>query len=374
MATDDVLNADPTVSPGRDRYVDFLRAASLFVVVMWHWVFTVVIWHGGPHLSNPIGTTHALWALTWVLQVMPVFFFVGGFAHLTTWESVERAGGGYGEFVSRRLRRLLVPASLCLAAAGAVWVVLSVTAPGVHWVTRGVVLVLSPLWFLGIYVGLVLLTPLAVRLHRVGGEVVPVVLAGGAGLVDILRFHYHVHDIELVNMLLVWGLAHQLGFFWRRLTAAPRRTAWCLTLGGFFGLLGLTNMGIYPRSMVGVPGEAISNMGPPTLCIVALALFQIGIVLLVRERVTAWLARPKPQRLTAWAGARAMTVYLWHFPGFAVAYGLIRLAGMHTPERTTLVWWEQRPLWAVAPAICIVPLVLAFRGFEVRRQPAVAVV
>src|SRR5579864_6012542 len=85
--------ASAPVPSSRDRYMDGLRALSLLVVVAWHWVFTVISWHHGPHAGNPIGSAPGLWALTWGLQVMPLFFFVGGFAHLRTWESVERSGG-----------------------------------------------------------------------------------------------------------------------------------------------------------------------------------------------------------------------------------------------------------------------------------------
>ncbi len=70
----------------RDRYVDFLRAFSILVVVVWHWVFTVVWWaDDGPHASNPIGSTFGLWFVTWFLQVLPLFFFVGGYATLQGW-------------------------------------------------------------------------------------------------------------------------------------------------------------------------------------------------------------------------------------------------------------------------------------------------
>ena len=50
---------------------------------------------------------------------------------------------------------------------------------------------------------------------------------------------------------------------------------------GFAGLVGLTNMGLYPRSMVGTTSAAdrFSNMGPPTLPIVALLVFQVGLVI-----------------------------------------------------------------------------------------------
>lgn len=163
-----------------------------------------------------------------------------------------------------------------------------------------------------------------------------------------------------------------MGFFWDRLIAAPRRFAWCLTLGGFFALIGLTNMGLYPKSMVGVPGEAISNMAPPTLCIVALTLFQVGVVLLLRDAITRWIDRPRAQRLLGLASSKAMTVYLWHCPGFALAYALLTVAGFSIPQKTDTAWWLQRPLWALAPALCTIPLVLAFSRFEKRRSPSKA--
>jgi peptidoglycan/LPS O-acetylase OafA/YrhL len=228
-------------------------------------------------------------------------------------------------------------------------------------------LVLSPLWFLGIYVGLVVVTPLAVRLHRAAGDVGLVSLLAAAVSVDVLRFGAHVPGIAMANLAIVWGFCHQLGFRWRTLTALPRRTAWGFALVGFAGLVVLTNLGVYPRSMVGVPGEAISNMGPPTVCILALALLQVGIVLLVRERMTAWLQRPRPQRFTTWAGTRSMTVYLWHFPAFAGGYALFVALGHHVPDHPSLAWWVERPLWALVPAAIVAPVVAGFRRFEVHQ-------
>lgn len=352
----------------RDGYVDLLRAVSLLVVVAWHWVFSVIVWRpDGPHASNPIGTTHGLWALTWILQVMPVFFWVGGFVHRHTWESVERVGGGYGDFLRRRLGRLLPPAAVCLGVVAALRLAAGLVVPDVGWVTRGLVLMVSPLWFLGVYVVMVAATPLAVRAHRAGGEVVLVVLAGVATMVDLARFRFGVEGVELANLVVVWGLAHQLGFFYDRLVAAPRRVGWSLFLGGLFALMALTNMGLYPRSMVGVPGEAISNMGPPTLCIVALTVLQVGLATLIRPAALRWMGRDGARRFVAWAGANAMTIFLWHLAGYAVAYGLLRLVGVDAPQSTTWSWWAQRPLWALAPALATAPLVAAFHRFESRR-------
>jgi fucose 4-O-acetylase-like acetyltransferase len=98
----------PTAGSARDDFIDLCRAFSLLIVVIWHWVFTIVVWReGGPSANSPLGFTDNLWILTWFLQVMPVFFFVGGHAHLQLWTKLR--GGPHGQFVLGRLRRLLVP-------------------------------------------------------------------------------------------------------------------------------------------------------------------------------------------------------------------------------------------------------------------------
>jgi len=356
--------APTAASRSRDPFMDGLRALSLFVVVAWHWVFTVISWQHGPHAGNPIGSAPGLWALTWVLQVMPLFFFVGGFAHLRAWESVERAGGGYATFCRRRLGRLLKPAALCVGAVVAVRVAAGAIFPSVTWLGSAFTLVLSPLWFLCVYVVLVCLAPLGIWMHRRHGALVPVLLAAAACLVDVARFHGHVPVVAWLNFVFVWAFAHQLGFFWERLAAAPRRVALALAGGGLLGLVALTNIGLYPKSMVGVPGEAFSNMGPPTICILALCLLQAGVVALVRPAACRWLERPQARRLVEWATRRSMTVYLWHFVGFSVAYAALWVVGLHAPQTPGGLWWLERPLYVLVPAMVTVPMVRAFSRFD----------
>ena len=103
---DALVDATPAT---RDRVVDFLRAASICVVVLWHWSLSITHWNADYALvmPNPIGYVPGKWALTWVLQVMPVFFFVGGYANLAGWEAVIRDGGGAVRFLGARIRRLL---------------------------------------------------------------------------------------------------------------------------------------------------------------------------------------------------------------------------------------------------------------------------
>jgi peptidoglycan/LPS O-acetylase OafA/YrhL len=61
-----------------------------------------------------------------------------------------------------------------------------------------------------------------------------------------------------------------------------------------------------------------------------------------------------------------MSVYLWHFPAFAVAYGLVGLAGISVPQRASAGWWLQRPLWVLAPMTVTWFLLRTFRRFEHR--------
>jgi fucose 4-O-acetylase-like acetyltransferase len=345
----------------REPYLDGLRAFSLLVVVLWHWVFTVIVWKAdGPHASNPIGSTTGLWLLTWLLQVMPVFFFVGGYVHLRGVQATRAR-----TFVARRLRRLLLPALVSVGVALAVRGAAELVQPDVGWLDRALLLVLSPLWFLFIYAMLVLIAPAAAWLHRRAGEAGLVAMIGAVAWVDLARFHYDIGWTAWLNWVLVWATVHQAGFFYERLRDASPRAHAAVAIAGAGALSVLTNMGLYPRSMVGVPQESISNMGPPTLCILGLAAFQIGVVLLLRPAVTAWLRRPGPNRALDWANRMAMPVFLSHAWGFALAYGLLRLAGVHAPEDTSWGWWAQRPLWAAAPLAATVLLV----GALARRRP-----
>jgi hypothetical protein len=136
---------------------------------------------------------------------------------------------------------------------------------------------------------------------------------------------------------------------------------------GFAGLVGLTNMGLYPRSMVGTTSTAdrFSNMGPPTLPIVALLTLQVGLVVAYREHILRFAQRPEMQRFMTWLSANAMPLFLWHTVGFALFYGLMRMV-TEVPEEPNLMWWVTRPLWVIGPALMTLP----FLALTKRLRPA----
>jgi hypothetical protein len=270
--------------------------------------------------------------------------------------------------VAGRAKQLGVPALVLISFVVAVAVVAANLHAGPdRWLPRGVALVLSPLWFLAVYLMLVATVPVWDRLDRRWGELVPLGLVAAAMGIDVIRFRSHHPEVAWFNMVFVWGACHQVGWSWDRLRQAPRRFGHALMLIGFASLLGLTNMGLYPRSMVGTTSAAdrFSNMGPPTLPILALCCAQVGLVVANRERILKAAARPRMRRFTTWLSANAMPIFLWHTVGLASFYALARTV-VDIPESATGWWWLSRPLWIVGPALATAPLLAATR----RLRPA----
>ena len=192
-------------------------------------------------------------------------------------------------------------------------------------------------------------------------------LVGLAAVFDVLRFSHKIGWAAWVNFLVIWGLAHQFGFFYDRLVQAPKRIGWMFFWGGLFSMVALTNMGLYPRSVVGVPGEAFSNMGPPTLTIVGLILLQIGLVLILREWTLNKLSTSQPWRkLFGWVKANSLPLYLLHSTGMAIAISASFLLFKYVPpDKPTAEWWLTRPVWLAAAAIATWPFLAAFKRITI---------
>lgn len=365
---DEATTAPSTAPSERDRFIDFVRAFSLLVVVAWHWVFTIIVWRdNGPYATNPIGFTRGLFVATWLLQVMPLFFFVGGFAHEKAWLAAPKDRTLW-RFARDRAVTLARPA-LVLAA---VWWLIGTTVVflwDVDGMDRTVRLILSPLWFLCVYVLLIALFPLAYQLHQRFGGIVLVWGAGLAAVIDVARFAHDEEWVAWFNMIVVWGLCHQLGFFWSWLVAAGRQAAWMLTWAGLFGLVALVGSGLYPGSMVGVPGERVSNMAPPTLCIVALVMFQAGMALLLRPWVLERLETSRRWAVTNTVINRfSLPLFLFHSTGMALWAGfghfVLDNRAMREPDAT---WWLTRPFAFLGPLAATLPIILLLGRKRPRR-------
>lgn len=356
-------------STTRDPFIDFVRGFSLLVVVAWHWCFTIILWRDdGPHATNPIRFTDGLWTATWLLQVMPLFFYVGGFSNLMAWRRKQLRGASVGRFVWGRVKQLAIP-SLALAITWAVLGSLAAREFDIDWTRRGVILVISPLWFIVAYLVIILLFPLFLRLHESADALALVWLAGLAWLVDVTRFKHDMFELGFVNMILVWGFCHQLGFFYERLLA--RRTAWMLVSAGLLALVALVYSDTYPGSMVGVPGERFSNMGPPTMCIVALVVFQAGLSSLLRPWVVRRLAESETWRgFGSTINRFSMPLFLFHTTGLVLAMFIGSKFGFYDTREPTVRWWVFRPVSFIGPLICTLPVIYLFGRRWVKEQPS----
>jgi hypothetical protein len=306
---------------------------------------------------------------------MPVFFFVGGFSHATACASVRRRGGRYADFVRSRAGRLLRPTAVFVA----VWLALALLIE-LAGADRGVLriatrVVAQPLWFVGVYLGIVALAPAMLRLHERCGRwapAVPVTLVAAAGLVDVARLAYDVPLIGYLNLAFVWLAVHQAGFLYADCRLDGRRPALALALGGLAATVLLTAVGPYPTSMVGMPGEKVSNMSPPTLALAACAGWLIGLVLVLRRPVSRWLARPGVWRSVVTANRLAMTAFLWHLTAMFAATAATLAIGIPQPAVGSGTWWLVRPLWIGGLLALTAALVLAFRRADRPRPVSVS--
>ncbi|MEE1938476.1 acyltransferase [Streptomyces sp. TRM 70361] len=366
----------------RDRYIDLLRVASLGTVVLGHWLMAAVTaGSGGPDgarvtVDNLLAVVPELQPATWLLQIMPVFFLVGGFSHALSHRSLDRrlppGTPRYPAFLRARLQRLLRPTMVFTAVWCAAALAVRFTGrDGPLWDTAAR-LVTQPLWFIGVYLALVALTPPMLRLNARYGWGVFAALVWGAAMVDLLRFAAGMPYVEFLNLALVWLAVHQLGILRADGRLGPdRRVPAALALGGLASAAALVAWGPYPLSMVGMSGEPVGNMSPPTLALLCHAAWLVGAVELLRAPAARLLARPRVWRAVVAANGVAMTAFLWHLTALFGVYGLLLALGLPLPAPASAAWWAWAPVRIGAAALLTALLVAVFRRFE--RPAATAV-
>ena len=230
-----------------------------------------------------------------------------------------------------------------------------------------------PTWFLAVYLMVILAVPWTYRLWRSLGLGSVALLALIAVLLDAAAFGAFgdgVPWLRWLNYGFVWAAVHQLGYAWR----AERLTRWrALTIGagGLAALLGLVHLGPYPISMVGVPGQAISNSLPPTIALLALGMFQGGLLLAVEGSARRWLADRRVWAATVLVNAKIMTLFLWHSTVMVLLLGaLVALGGPGLGiEPATGIWWWSRIPWVALLAVLLIPFLAAFGRFERAPRP-----
>ncbi|MEV0714624.1 acyltransferase [Asanoa sp. NPDC050611] len=337
----------------RDSGIDAIRAIAIAGVVLGHWLVTALVVgdDGALHVQSPLAALPAMQPISWLLQTLGLFFLAGGYAAAASAAkrradraAVRRpgdngalAGAGHhraglrAALVDRRSpagrlgragagrshaesswRRFRVPRRLS-ALAGPVAALLGLLSlaltagalAGVPEETLRTVgkLVVSPLWFLLPFLVLTaLVTPIA-RLVRRCGPLPLAAVATGVVLAADLGFGFLP-----TTLVAAWAVPFVLGVALAQGRLAGRATGWALLAGGAVTIVVLVLAAGYPASAVGVPGAGRSNLDPPSLAAVALAVAQAGAAILLLP----WLRRLGTRRAVRALNGGALHVYLWH--------------------------------------------------------------
>ena len=361
--------------------MDLYRVVALMLIVIGHWIAASLTFRDGTFWrENPLVELPWTQWLTWVFQVVPVFFVVAGYASAVSWtRRSDTSGSGRQPWLRHRLTRPLGPTALYVAFALVVVAVLRWSGVGGSDLDFGAWAVAMHLWFLGIYVLVVALTPVAMAAHRRWGLWVPAGLALAVAAVDVATIGAHLSHVGFLNYLLPWAVLYQLGIAWQGGMLRGRQPV-LLACGSAIVLALLVAVGPYPVSMIGVPGAALNNTSPPNLAILAIGAAQAGFVLAIAPAVNRALNSPRRQRLRvalAVANDNVMALYLWHM----VPVVILALVGYPTgllphPVLGTAAWWLFRLEWVgMLAVLASVELALLWwgRAFFAAPLPTVGV-
>ncbi|WP_179471746.1 acyltransferase family protein [Mycolicibacterium vinylchloridicum] len=310
-------------SPDRDRAIDVIRIGSLLGVVVGHTVMaTSIITDGVLHWDNLLTTSPVFQAATWIFQIMPLFFFAGAAASMASW----RADVSWGQWLMKRCARLFRPVFYYLTFwAVALTVLRQVLPPHVYDPVAGVSTQL--LWFLGAYVLMLAAMPLLARIttaaHLVTGVTV-VYLA--VATVDAVRLTIPGWQALGFANLAVWLIPGMFGVAYRR--GLLHRSG---TLPAALAMLAvnvaLVTLGPYSLSLVGIEGQRLTNMSPPSLLLAGHAIMMCCLIIAAIPAIGRWARQPRVWWLTAIGNSGAMTLYLWHMPALLGVHLLFDVTG-----------------------------------------------
>lgn len=345
----------------RDLTLDLARVVCVLFVIVVHLVQVGIGPgpDGGLVASRPAEEQPWFDAATWVGQIMPLFFVVGGFAAATGWRSWTAKGGDAAGFVRTRTLRLAQPALPLFVFFAVVLGVATAAGLPAQLVSDAAVGAGSPLWFLAAYLLCQAAVPFLAACHARRPVATLVVLALGVVVVDVARFSSGVEEVGLLNLLFVWPLVQQFGF-WYADGWFDRRHP--LTLAGiaaacYLLLWPLTAVGPYSTSMLG-------NLNPPTVPLVVLGIAQACLLRLLKPALARLMSLRAMQGAVFVLGSRLMTIYLWHLPVMLALTGVSLLIPGAAPTPASEAWWWSRPILFVVVLAVLLLLSLAIARWE----------
>ncbi|MCK2021545.1 acyltransferase [Microbacterium sp. kSW2-24] len=353
----------------RDTGIDLVRSLCVIGVVLLHAIMVgVSVVDGRPAFDNASTGTWWIVPVSWALQVMPLFFVIGGFSGLLAYRSAVARGRDARSFIAGRVHRLLRPAVVTIAVIGvALWALTLFGVPADLIAVAGYRYG-QPLWFLAVFLLCQALLPALVHLHRTRPLLILAGLVAAAAAVDAARAISGVDALGFLNLAFVWLALQQIGFFLAdgSIDSLPRRTRARIGMGAALTLfLGFATGLCSP--------DLIAHINPPTSALILVGIVHTCALSLNRPRLSALSARPLAAAVSGFVGRRTMTIYLWHMPVLLAMAGVTAIVaisdGSTLPVAGSAAWWADRPLW-LATALTLTALVaVPFTRIETRRPP-----
>jgi surface polysaccharide O-acyltransferase-like enzyme len=365
MTSPDARPVPDVTAPARDRAVDVARLAALVVVMFGHCALLLAtIDGGGVRIGNLLGALPAIEPVTWIVQVMPLFFLAGGAAGAYGW----RSGTPWGTWLFTRAQRLCRPVFWYLAAwtVGLLVVRLMLGAESAEDVGRESV---ALLWFLGVYLVVLAFVPALMRLGtaRAVGVVVAALLVAAA-VVDRVRFATGTPTAGVVNFVIVWLIPVVIGVAYARRTISAR-AALVVAAAALAAQVALVVVGRYDVSLVVTGAERTSNVSPPTLLLALHCTWMSLVFVAAAGAVRRWAERPRVWHVVAVGNAGAMTLYLWHIPAIAIAMFTLHAFGLDAYDVQAPGFWGLLALRAVVFAVVMAVMFRLLSPLEHRRLP-----
>jgi surface polysaccharide O-acyltransferase-like enzyme len=349
----------------RDRAVDVARLAALVVVMFGHCALLLAtIDNAGLRIGNLLGEVPAIAPITWVVQVMPLFFLAGGAAGAYGWHP----GSSWGTWLFTRAQRLCRPVLWYLAAWSIGLLVAGMTLGPDSAAGLGRECV-ALLWFLGVYLVAIAFVPALTRLSTGRAFTVVVVsLFAGAAMFDAIRFAIGMPMSGVANFLIVWLIPVVIGVAYaRRLIGV--RAALAVAASALAAQVVLAAVGPYDVSLVVTGTERISNVSPPTLLLALHCTWMSFAFVAAAGAIRRWAARPRVWYVVAVGNGGAMTLYLWHIPAIAVAALPLHAIGLDAYDVDAPGFWGLLALRAVVFAVVMAVTFRLLSPLEHRRLP-----
>lgn len=340
----------------------------MVAVAIGHWIAISVALDGdgGLDAGNALADAPQLGWVTWIFQVMPLFFVVGGFASAMSLDAHQRNGGRGADWVAARLRRMLAP-TVVLAGT---WLALlgAGTAAGIGSIAAaGAVAAAIPLWFLANYTIDTAIAPWVLPAFR---RRPAAVASGGVALFVAIEIASQsgMPFIGQANWVLGWLLFQVAGFAWRDDLLPSGRRLVRLSVALWTSAAVAVAVGPWPLAMVHHEGLAHSPTHPPSIALLLFGAAYSATAIAAAPRVSAMLARsPRTWTAVVAANAVSLTIYLWHFTAFVVVAAGFYAAGLlPTADVASAAWWMQKTPMIVLAAVVLGGIAMLVSGVERR--------